>query len=146
MILDREALKAEGVEGNWALGIRDVVRYRDLDTYNHVNNVVYHSWFEDVRVMFLERAMLKGRGEEGVMPVMRTADITFDQQLFSGAAYLVLVKPIKIGNSSFVLGYEVRSEGQVVVAGSSVIVMSDLKAGKSVPLSDEQRASIEAYL
>ncbi|MEM7241755.1 MAG: thioesterase family protein [Pseudomonadota bacterium] len=145
MILDRAALEAKGVKG-WALGFEDTVRYRDLDTYNHVNNVVFHSWFEDIRVMFLEYLDLKLQEENTAMPVMRTADISFDRQLLPGAKFMVLTKPKRIGTSSFTLAYQVQSEGIAVVQGSSVIVMSDLAAGKPVALTEKQRQAISAYL
>ena len=145
MILDRAALEAKGIEG-WAFGFEDVVRYRDLDTYNHVNNVVYHSWFEDIRVMFFDYLDLKLQEENDAMPVMRTADISFDRQMLAGASFTVLTKPTRIGNSSFNLAYQVRVGDEVMVEGNSVIVMSDLAAGKAVPLTDKQRETIAAYL
>ena len=95
MILDRAALEVRGIEG-WAFGFEDVVRYRDLDTYNHVNNVVHHSWFEDIRVMFFDYLDLKLQEENEALPVMRTADISFNKQMWAGARFVVLTKPTKI--------------------------------------------------
>ena len=145
MILDRAALVAKGIN-DWAFGFADVVRYRDLDTYNHVNNVVYHSWFEDIRVMFFDHLDLNRHSQNDALPVMRTADISFNKQILAGADYMVLTRPTKIGNSSFVLAYQVRCENEVMVEGNSVIVMSDLAAGKAVPLTANQRERIGAYL
>ena len=146
MIFDAQGLKAQGVEGGWAIGIHDIVRFRDLDSYGHVNNVVFHSWFEDVRVMFFEAIGFEITKRQPAMFVVRAADISFDRQLHFKAKYWVLTKPTKIGNSSLQLDYVVRNDGADVVSGTTALVLSDLQKGQSVPIPDQLRDEISAYL
>ena len=146
MILNSAELAANGVEGNWAFGFKDTVRFRDLDSYNHVNNVVYHSWFEDIRVLFFEELNLKVTNQSDIMFVMRAADISFNEQMAFGDTYHVLMRPVKLGNSSFTIEYAVQRDGSDVVTGSSVVVLSDIKAGAAVSIPDDARQRISAYL
>ena len=53
MIWDKNKILASGIKGDWVLGLHDFVRYSDLDTYDHVNNKIYHTWFENLRIIYL---------------------------------------------------------------------------------------------
>ena len=46
--LDKPALEKLGITG-WSFGMRDRVRFSELDPLNHVNNAAYLSWFETVQ-------------------------------------------------------------------------------------------------
>ena len=43
--LDRPALEQLGIT-SWPYGYADCVRFHELDALNHVNNVVFLTWFE----------------------------------------------------------------------------------------------------
>ena len=56
MILGQEQLALAGVGTEWVMGLLDTVRFADLDPYNHVNNKVYHTWFENLRVSYMAQS------------------------------------------------------------------------------------------
>jgi acyl-CoA thioester hydrolase len=51
-----------------------------------------------------------------------------------------------IGNSSFVVGYEVSKDGLVFTKMKTVQVMIDLESRKSRPITDNERSFLTKYL
>ena len=45
---------------DWPFGMRDVVRFSELDPLNHVNNAAYLSWFETARIGYIMEYGLTG--------------------------------------------------------------------------------------
>lgn len=139
-MLNQEQLQAAGIEGDWVVGLPDFVRYSDLDSYNHVNNKIYHAWFENLRVIYLAQSGFDFKDPAAAMPVVRSASIEYNAPMFLGEEYVTVVRCSKVGNTSFDLDYAVYCGGTVRAKGQTRIVMADLAAGKPVPLNDEIRA------
>lgn len=140
MILDREQLAEAGIEGKWVMGLLDFVRYSDLDSYNHVNNKVYHAWFENLRVCYLTESAFDFSDKTVALPVVRTASIEYIAPMFMGEDYITVVRCSKLGRTSFDLDYAVYCEGEIRAQGQTRIVMADLAAGKPVLVADDIRA------
>ena len=139
MIWDKKKIQDAGIEGNWVMGLHDFVRYSDLDTYDHVNNKVYHTWFENLRIIYLSNSGFDFKNKSNPMPVVRTASIEFNLAMFLGEKYTTVIRCSKVGNTSFDLDYEVHSEQKLKAIGRTKIVMADLVAGKPVPLNNKLR-------
>ena len=140
MILVREQLADVGVSGDWVMGLLDFVRYSDLDNYNHVNNKVYHAWFENLRVCYLQESGFDFSDKTAPMPVVRTANIEYVAPMFMGEDYITVIRCSKLGRTSFDLDYAVFVEGEIRAQGQTRIVMADLEASKPVPVADDIRA------
>ena len=78
MILDKEKINAAGIGGDWVMGLSDFVRYSDLDSYNHVNNKVYHAWFENLRMCYLIESGFDFIDKTLAMPVVRSAKVEYN--------------------------------------------------------------------
>jgi acyl-CoA thioester hydrolase len=139
-MLNSEQLKALGIKGDWVMGLPDFVRYSDLDSYNHVNNKIYHAWFENLRVIYMAESGFDFTDKTAAMPVVRSANIEYNAAMFMGEEYVTVIRCSKVGNTSFDLDYAVYCAGTVRANGQTRIVMADLAAGKPVPLRDEIRA------
>jgi acyl-CoA thioester hydrolase len=63
-----------------------------------------------------------------------------------GCFYDVNLWVEKIGNSSFVNGYDVTKDGVVFAKMKTVQVVIDLASRKSRPLKDEERAFLNKFL
>ena len=50
--LTAQQLQHAGVPEGWNFGQADRVRFHELDALNHVNNIVYLRWFEDLRIPY----------------------------------------------------------------------------------------------
>jgi len=139
MIWDKNKILASGIKGDWVLGIHDFVRYSDLDTYDHVNNKIYHTWFENLRIIYLIKSGFDFTNKKNAMPVVRTSSIEYNSAMFLDEEYTTVIRCSKVGKTSFDLDYEVHSALEVKAKGQTKIVMADLVAGKSVPLDNSFR-------
>ena len=139
MIWDKNKILASGIKGDWVLGIHDFVRYSDLDTYDHVNNKIYHTWFENLRIIYLIKSGFDFTNKKNAMPVVRTSSIEYNSAMFLDEEYTTVIRCSKVGKTSFDLDYEVHSALEVKAKGQTKIVMADLVAGKSVALDNSFR-------
>jgi len=139
MIWDKNKILASGIKGDWVLGLHDFVRYSDLDTYDHVNNKIYHTWFENLRIIYLIKSGFDFTNKKNAMPVVRTSSIEYNSAMFLDEEYTTVIRCSKVGKTSFDLDYEVHSALEVKAKGQTKIVMADLVAGKSVPLDNRFR-------
>lgn len=139
MILDQDQLAQAGVGAEWVMGLLDTVRFADLDPYNHVNNKIYHTWFENLRVSYMAQSGFDFSNIEGAMPVVRTASIEYIAPMFMDEDYITVIRCSRLGRTSFDLDYAVFVDGVIRTRGQTMIVMVDLKAGKSMPVPDHIR-------
>ena len=127
---------------------RQLIRWADLDEFGHVNNASYLIYMQEAKGDFTwysrERA-----GKEPLLYQMVVARVEVDYVApihKSGGEVEVDVWVEKIGNSSFVLAYEVRFEGSIRAKGKTVQVAVDEVEEKSRPLTSVEREFLEAYL
>ena len=139
MIWDKNKILASGIKGDWVLGLHDFVRYSDLDTYDHVNNKIYHTWFENLRIIYLIKSGFDFTNKKNAMPEVRTSSIEYNSAMFLDEEYTTVIRCSKVGKTSFDLDYEVHSALEVKAKGQTKIVMADLVAGKSVALDNSFR-------
>lgn len=126
-------------------------RWMDNDTYGHVNNVVYYSWFDTVVNEFLIRNGELDIEHGTVIGVVAETRCTYFSPVAFPDAVTAGLRVIKVGNSS--VHYEVgifRGDDPVSAAqGSFVHVYVDRASRKPMPLSTSLRAllhSIQAEL
>jgi acyl-CoA thioester hydrolase len=139
MLLNQEQLELAGVGEEWIMGLLDTVRFADLDPYNHVNNKIYHTWFENLRVSYLANSGFDFSDNKGAMPVVRKADIEYIAPMFMDEDYITVIRCSRLGRTSFDLDYAVFVDGVIRTRGQTMIVMADLAAGTSLPVSDDVR-------
>ena len=125
---------------------RIAVRWRDVDALRHVNNAVYATYLEECRDGWLEQAL----GEDGAMwdYVLARAAIDFRREIgLEEEAVLARATLVRIGTSSLTLREEIRLlDGTLAAEAESVIVARDRETGCSRPLTDAERAALEAVL
>ena len=122
------------------------VQWGDMDSFGHVNNVVYLRWFESVRIAYFERAGILSQMPE-VGPIQARQEIDYRLPLRYPDRLLVSATVSKLGNTSFTMGLRLRSHGNqraIAAEGVAVIVMMNYRTGRPVPLSAELRARISA--
>ena len=122
------------------------VRWRDVDAYQHVNNAVYATYLEECRDEWLERA-LAGTGDSWNFVLARVA-IDFRRELTLEDGWVaVSCQLTRIGKSSLMLREEIRKQdGTLAAESEAVLVARDRESGRSRPLTDAERASLETAL
>ncbi len=119
------------------------IRWRDVDAYQHVNNAVYATYFEECRDEWLTKA-LDGQGDEWDFVLARVA-IDFRRELRLEHGWVVVSCRIeRIGTASVTLREEIHTdEGWLAARAEAVVVARDREAGKARPLSAVERAAFE---
>jgi acyl-CoA thioester hydrolase len=120
------------------------VRFRDCDSFGHVNNAVYLTYLEQARFAYWQRLS----GQSGVLRTIILARMECDYRkpAVAGDRLIIRLRVTAIGNSSFTLEYEILNAKtrDVIAEARSVQVTYDYSAGRSVPIPDDMRARLEA--
>ena len=125
------------------------LRFDDLDTYGHVNNVRYGTYLEEARIDYLatvvgdgDRSFLAG-SDDGI--VIKTLEIEFEQPIRSADSVTVSVRVPRLGTTSFPFEYEIRDDGAVAATGETTVVTYDRAAGEPQPIPERWRDAISEF-
>ena len=114
------------------------VRWSDLDSYGHVNNVKYYDYVQEARISVVSSTV--GWEPEAVWMVVRQ-DLEYLKPIdFRTEPYEVGTAVTAIGNRSFTLAAEIRDRlsSSVYATARTVVV------GES-PLTPEQRSALDKW-
>ena len=131
-------------QGGWYVVPWQVV-FRDIDTFGHVNNAVYLTYFEIARTaLWLD--MTGGASSRDVGFIVVRAEVDFRLQI--GLEPIEI--RVRIGDmrtTSFDTLYEIRtSNGQLIAATwKVVVVLFDWKANEKTPITDELRSKVRMF-
>jgi acyl-CoA thioester hydrolase len=124
------------------------IRWDDLDAMGHVNNAKYLTIAQEARFdwSFVQNA--KGNNRPGFLEmVVARAEVDFKTAIFQGGIYVDVELWVEsIGNSSFTMIYEIKSEKELYARVKTVQVAVDETVAKSRPLNDEERGFLQQYL
>ena len=115
----------------WTLPIE--VRWRDTDGLGHVNNAVYLTYFEAVRVQY-GLHLLDGQGLRDIPFILGETTVRYIKPVFFGDAIVAATRVERIGGKSFTLSYELRRGAEIVTTGTSVLVWYDYAAERTMPV------------
>jgi acyl-CoA thioester hydrolase len=128
---------------------KQFVRWGDIDAFGHVNNAKYLTYILEARFQwsFYQYAS-KNEKPTLVEMVVAKAEIDYLVPIYEGGKfYDVNLWVESIGNSSFVMGYEVVGDNGVVHAKvKSVQVAVSMETKKSRPLTDPEREFLTQFL
>ena len=124
------------------------VQWGDMDSFAHVNNVVYLRWFESARIAYFRTAGVLARMDsERIGPILARSTIDYRIALEFPDEVVASATALKLGTTSFTMGLRLTSKahgGAVAAEGENVIVMRDYRSQQKVALWDGLRASIAA--
>lgn len=115
--------------------LRERVRFRDLDSFGHVNNAVYSTYLEQARHDLV--------GDLSSV-ILARVEIDFRAEIRAGDEVEVHSRCSRIGTKSFELEHEIRVDGRVAAEAKSVLVGFDYGRRESAPLSDDLRERLSA--
>jgi acyl-CoA thioester hydrolase len=120
------------------------IRWRDLDTYAHVNQAVYSTYFEEALDQWLRGTLGLGEGEVWDYVAARVAiDYRAELRLDDREA-VGTVRLERVGTKSVTARAELRApDGRLAAEAEMVVVARDPETGESRPLTDAERASFE---
>ena len=123
------------------------VRWNDLDAFGHVNNAKYLTYAESARIDWGQQQFAEKSDSVLVQMTVARSEVDYLLPITEFEQYYDVDLWVEsIGNSSFVVGYEVSKDGLVFTKMKTVQVMIDLESRKSRPITDNERSFLTKYL
>lgn len=122
------------------------VQWGELDAYGHVSNVVFFSYFESARMLYLERCgFLESYDRDKIGVILHSTSCRFRRPLFYPDTALVGARVADLAEDRFTMAYEIVSEQAAAPAaeGSASVVSYDYTAHQVVPIPQDVRAAIQ---
>ena len=125
------------------------VRFADCDPLGHVNHAVYLSYAEQAR-FGLWRKLWGFNGETaktaagGAGLILARAECDYRVPATYGDQLDVRISLVSIGRTSFTYDYEIvhATDGRVMAAARTVLVLYDYESAKPVVIDDARRADL----
>ena len=117
-------------------------RWKDIDSFGHVNNAVFLTYIEDARIMYFKRWNVI---EKKRSLIVASIKIDYLRQIVHPSDLIVGQKISRIGNSSFDIQSAIFPHNDPKPAANSVVscVCFDYQQNKSVPVYDEIKADFQ---
>lgn len=124
------------------------LRWADMDSYGHVNNVEYLRYLEQARVDWMfETAREAGVEQFSLGTVVARHEIEYKRPLvYRAAPVRVEIWVTKIGVASFTCAYEVRDEDVLYAVAQTTLVPFDLAEQRPRRILPEERFYLRQYL
>lgn len=119
-------------------------RMGDCDGLRHVNNTKFPEWFEAARNPIF-RLFSPDLEFEQFDLIMAHLEVDFLRPVQWRADVEIRTFVTHLGNSSFRVSQQAWQEGQLCARGHVVIVHYSHVEGRSMPLSAEHRAQLQAH-
>ena len=117
-------------------------RWKDMDTFGHVNNAVFLTYIEDARISFFRRWKLNNR-EKSI--IMASIKIDYLRQVSHPSNLVVGQRISRLGKTSFDIHSVLFIQNEPQAAAGAVVsaVCFDYEANKSVPVYPEIKADFQ---
>jgi len=130
-------LSADG----WRYSFTDRIRYGDLDTNAHLNNVAVHQFFESARVAYMRGLFpeIDPMGRTGGFGmIFAETHVRFASPGFYEEDLRVDVKPDELRRSSVRIAFRMVSEAdeRLVAEGWGTLVGYDYEQGRAAPFPE----------
>ena len=122
------------------------VRFRDLDTFGHVNNAVTTSYVEHGRIRYLRDVL--GFSPVGEMPmILAMIQVDYVTPIYFGEYVEVASRVDWIGTTSLAMSHRLTAgeDAHEVARANSVLVAYDYAESKPMPVPPEWRSTLTEY-
>ena len=121
------------------------MRWGEMDSLAHMNNVAYLRYFEECRVAWFEELGIDYNSKsEG--PILGTITCRYVKSAVYPATFSVTSYVGRLSRSSFVMYHQLvnySDESEVFAEAEAILVWADISLGKSRPVPDWFRAVIQ---
>ncbi len=126
---------------------RETIRWGDMDSFGHVNNVQFFRYLEGARVAYSRDVVgsyLRAKGESVILADQRCS---FLRQLTWPGELDVYTRTARVGRTSFRLAQIVRrtGESEIVATGEGVMVWFDFDAQQPAAIPEGLRQRVLEY-
>ena len=131
----------------WRFSYTDRIRYGDLDTNAHLNNVAVHGFFESARIAYMRPLFpdldpMGRAGGDGM--IFAETHVRFVSPGFYEEDVRVDIKPIELRRSSVKLAFQMVStaDERVIADGWGTLVGYDYEHGRAQPFPEAMAARL----
>ena len=127
--------------------VEQAVVWGDMDSYRHVNNVVYFRYFENARLEYVRRLdWFTLEKDTGVGPILAATQARFRKPLTYPDVILIAARVVEVGADRLRMEHRIVSRrlAAVTTEGEGTIVTFDYARGAKAPVPDELRRRIAA--
>ena len=96
---------------------RTKTRWKDLDAFQHINNAVFLSYFEDARIALFDRWNLQPNGKSLIVAKIV---VNYYKQLLHPSDFLIGQKVSRVGNTSFDIQSTMFNENDDVISDALI--------------------------
>ncbi len=135
----------ENLMKGYPVVIETPVAWGDMDTNQHVNNIVYFKYFESARIAYFEKTNIFDQlARTGIGRILAATSCKFKMPLTYPDRVLVGARVSSLGEDRFTMGYRVVSvkHRKVAAEGEGVIVTFNYRDNKKVRIPDDWRQRI----
>jgi len=140
----------------WPIKTEIPVLWGDIDSFGHVNNIIYLKWCETSRVELLCKMWnIKNLNMEdilldrGIGPILANFNTNYRIPVVYPDTIYVKTRISHIGNTSFGIEHQITSKNngsKVVAEADSVVVMINYKTGEKFQIDDDNRKKLESFM
>jgi acyl-CoA thioester hydrolase len=127
--------------GSFSFHYEVPVRFRDLDALGHAHHSLSLIYIEEARAAWW-REIVGQHSLDSIDYVLGQVTVSFRQRILYPGCVRVGLRVSRVGNSSFTVEYELRSQqGELLATAETVQVMYDYAASssKAIPEAIRQR-------
>ena len=92
-------------------------RWKDLDAFQHINNAVFLSYFEDARIALFDRWNLKPGGKSLIVVSVK---VNYYKQLLHPSDFLIGQKVSRLGNTSFDIQSTMFNDNETIISDALI--------------------------
>ena len=125
--------------------IESPIAWGDMDTFQHVNNIVYFKHFESARIAYFEKIdFLEVMNKTGIGPILASTQCNYKIPLTYPDHVTVGAKVDRIEKDRFVIKYIIISHKlkKTAASGEGVLVTFDYQNNKKAVIPDEIKKRI----
>jgi acyl-CoA thioester hydrolase len=123
------------------------VAWGEMDSLQHVNNIVFFRYFESARLAYFERiGYMSVMQQTGIGPILASTQAKFRATLTFPDTVSVGARVSTMDDDRFTMKYSAVSHrlGKVTADGEAVIVSYDYRNNRKAPLDELIRQRIKA--
>ena len=125
--------------------VEQAVAWGEMDSYRHVNNVVYFRYFENARLEYFRRLdWTTLEKETGVGPILASTNAKFRKALSYPDTIWIGASIVSILDDRLIMRHRIVSQklNALATEGEGTIVTFHYERGEKVPVPDDLRRRI----
>jgi acyl-CoA thioester hydrolase len=122
------------------------IDYSELDTFGHVNNVMFMKYVQAARVNYWDQiGLYQHFVATRLGPMLASVTCDYRKPLHYPGSVVVQTRMKHIGNTSFSFQHQIlNEEGDLVAEAEDVMVMFNFNKNEKLPFPKEFRNKVEA--